>query len=154
MIETTEELSRPVRILTMRRPVFLLLLAALAAVVAACGNQPSSSSSTAAARPSSPARVAIVSPQNGAVITGGAIPVVVQVTGATIVQQTSKNISPTEGHVHLFLDNNLTYMSYTLSENLPVSHPGTYVLRAEFVASDHVPFNPRVVTPDVLVTVR
>jgi ABC-type transport system substrate-binding protein len=141
----------------MRRPAFLLLLATLAAVVAACGSQASSSSSsssTAAARPSSPAHVTIVSPQNGAVFTGGSIPVMVQVTGANIVQQTSKDISPTQGHVHLFLDNNLTYMSYTLSENLPVSHPGTYVLRAEFVASDHVPFNPRVVTPDVLVTVR
>jgi hypothetical protein len=141
----------------MRRPSFPLLLATLATMLAACGGQGSSSSSSssaAAVRPSSPAQVTIVSPQNGAVLTGGSIPVVVQVTGATIVQQTSKNISPTEGHVHLFLDNNLTYMSYTLSENIPVSHPGTYVLRAEFVASDHVPFNPRVVTPEVLVTVR
>lgn len=141
----------------MRRRPLLLLLAMLAAMLAACGSQAStssSSSSSAAARPSSPALVTIVSPQNGAVITGGSIPVLVQVTGATIVQQTSRNISPTQGHVHLFLDNNLTYMSYTLMENLPVPHPGTYVLRAEFVASDHVPFNPRVVTPDVLVTVR
>jgi hypothetical protein len=139
----------------MRRRSLVPLLGLAVVLLTACGSQAgSSSSSTAGVRPSSPAQLTIVSPQNGAVITGGSIPVVVTVTGATIVQQTSTNISPTQGHVHLFLDNNLTYMSYTLSENLPVSHPGTYVLRAEFVASDHVPFNPRVVTPDVLITVH
>lgn len=138
----------------MHRRSLLLVGVVIATLLVACGSQAAPSSTTAGVRPASPAHLTIVSPANGAVITGASIPVVVEVTGATIVQQTSTNISPTQGHVHLFLDNNLTYMSYTLHEDLPVSHPGTYVLRAEFVASDHVPFNPRVVTADVLVTVR
>ena len=32
--------------------------------------------------------------------------------------------------------------------------PGTHILHAEFVASDHYPFDPRVVTPDVVFTVQ
>ena len=40
-----------------------------------------------------------------------------------------------------------------LVQDLPV-HTGTYVLRAEFVASDHAPFNPRVYSPSVVFTVK
>lgn len=36
---------------------------------------------------------------------------------------------------------------------LPVS-PGTYVLKAEFVASDHAPFSPRVWSAEVYFTVK
>jgi hypothetical protein len=77
----------------------------------------------------------------------------VTVANADVVQQTSQNISPTQGHVHLYLDNALVYMSYTLEQDLPVS-PGTYTLRAEFVASDHAPFNPRVWSDPIIFTVK
>jgi len=104
-------------------------------------------------RPSSPAVVTIVQPTNGAEVTGDTVHVVLSLTGATIVTQTTTNITPTEGHVHLYVDNVLVSMNYGLEQDLPV-HPGTYVLKAEFVAADHAPFSPRVLSPEVFFTVK
>lgn len=134
------------------------------ALLAACGGASASPASTpgpsaastdanSAGRPSSPAVVTIVSPASGADLTGPTVHVVVNVTGARVVQQTSTNVRPDEGHVHLYIDNTLVYMQYTLQQDLQMP-PGTHVLRAEFVASDHAPFSPRVVSPNVLFTVR
>ena len=50
-----------------------------------------------------------------------------------IVSATTTNIQPDQGHVHLYVDNVLVSMNYGLEQDLPVS-PGTYVLKAEFVA--------------------
>jgi len=36
---------------------------------------------------------------------------------------------------------------------VPVT-PGSHVLKAEFVAADHAPFNPRVVSAEVIFTVQ
>jgi len=44
-------------------------------------------------------------------------------------------------------------MNYALEQDFPVV-PGTYVLKAEFVAADHAPFNPRVWSAEVFFTVR
>jgi hypothetical protein len=44
-------------------------------------------------------------------------------------------------------------MNYGLEQDLPVQ-PGTIVLKAEFVAADHAPFNPRVWSPEVIFTVK
>lgn len=104
-------------------------------------------------RPSSPAVVTIVQPTNNEQVTGDSVHIVLSLTGATIVTQTSTNITPTEGHVHLYVDNVLVSMNYGLEQDLPV-HPGTYILKAEFVAADHVPFNPRVYSPEVFFTVK
>jgi len=144
-----------------------LALAALAVAVGACssgtpttqinGTPPPASAPSAAAslgpRPSSLAVVAIVQPQSGAQITGSTVHVVLSLTGATIVTQTSTNIRPDQGHVHLFVDNVLVSMNYGLEQDLPV-HPGTYVLKAEFVAADHAPFSPQVFSPEVFFTVK
>jgi hypothetical protein len=104
-------------------------------------------------RPSSPAVVTITQPKNGAEVTGDTVHVVLSLTGATIVTQTTTSITPTEGHVHLFVDNVLVSMNYGLEQDLPI-HPGTYVLKAEFVAADHAPFSPRVLSPEVFFTVK
>ena len=105
-----------------------------------------------AARPSSPAVVTIVEPTSGETIKGSSVHVVLSLTGAQIVAATTANIRPDQGHVHLYVDNVLVSMNYALENDLPV-HPGTYVLKAEFVASDHAPFNPRVWSPEVFFTV-
>jgi hypothetical protein len=130
------------------------------ALLAGCGGAaptlapPASPAATPeGSRPSSPAVVTIVSPTNGAVITGTTVHVVLTLSGATITTLTSTNIQPTLGHVHLYVDNNLVSMNYGLTQDLTVS-PGTYVLRAEFVASDHAPFNPRVWSEQVFFTVK
>jgi hypothetical protein len=55
------------------------------------------------------------------VITGSTVHVVVQVTGATIVDDTNEDIRPDQGHVHLYLDNTLWYMQYSLTKDIPVT---------------------------------
>jgi hypothetical protein len=37
-------------------------------------------------------------------------------------------------------------MNYGLSERLPQLTPGQHVLQVEFVAADHAPFEPRILT--------
>ena len=107
----------------------------------------------AGSRPSSPAIVTIVSPTAGQVVTGTSLHIVISLQGATVVPATTTNISPTTGHVHLYVDNALVSMNYGLTQDLPV-HPGTYVLKAEFVAADHAPFDPRVWSPEIIFTVQ
>jgi len=140
----------------------LLAVAVLGWLVTACSQpaaptQPAASSgpptASLGARPASPATVRILKPTAGSTVTGTSVHIVLQLTGATIVQQTSTDIKPTEGHVHLYVNNQLVSMNYGLEQDLPVQ-PGTIVLKAEFVASDHAPFNPRVWSPEVIFTVH
>jgi hypothetical protein len=79
--------------------------------------------------------------------------VVLSLTGATSVQATTTTITPTTGHVHLYVDNQLVSMNYGLEQDIPVT-PGSHVLKAEFVAADHAPFNPRVYSAQVIFTVQ
>jgi len=136
------------------RPIAIVLLAAM---VAGCGSAPASAAPSAATasgnRPSSPAVVAIVQPSSGQTVTGSTVHIVLSLTGAQIVSATTTNIRPDQGHVHLYVDNVLVSMNYGLEQDLPV-HAGTYVLKAEFVAADHAPFNPRVWSPEVFFTVK
>jgi hypothetical protein len=106
-----------------------------------------------APRPASPATISITSPADGSIVTGSTIHVAVDLQGAQVIQATSSNIRPDQGHVHLYIDGNLQYMQYTLSQDFPV-HPGVYTIRAEFVASDHFPFNPRVYSRPIVFTVK
>jgi hypothetical protein len=103
-------------------------------------------------RPSSPAVVKIMEPESGASLAGPTVHVTLTLTGAQIVQATTTAIRPDQGHVHLYVNNQLVSMNYALENDLKLS-PGTYVIKAEFVASDHVPFNPRVWSPEVYFTV-
>jgi hypothetical protein len=152
----------------MARPAIsrLSAIAAIAFLVGACtspaGSTPSPTNAAASgSRPSSPAVVMVVQPTAGAAITptpcpgasGSCVHIKLSLTGATIVSATSTDIRPDQGHVHLYVDNVLVSMNYGLEQDLPV-HTGTYVLKAEFVAADHAPFNPRVWSPEVLFTVK
>jgi hypothetical protein len=107
------------------------------------------SPSAVAARPSSSARIQIVTPMPGEVFEGTAdapavVHVRIQVIDGRIVPFTSTALRPNEGHVHLFLDNALVSMTAGTEATLDVS-PGEHALMAEFAASDHGPFDPRVV---------
>lgn len=150
-----------------RRPVAIRVALTVAilcvATVAACSTPPATTgpaitftpaaSPTPAPRPSSEATVSIAEPANGATVIGTSVHVVLQLDGATIVEETTTTIRPDEGHVHLYLNGQVVSMNYGLVQDLPVT-PGTYVLRAEFVAADHAPFNPRVESGDVVFTVN
>jgi len=144
------------RFLNLVAPVALVVL-----IVAGCGSPPAAPTTSAppsapvasGTRPSSPAVVAIVKPTSGESVSGTSVHVVLSLTGAQIVSATTTNIQPDQGHLHLYVDNVLVSMNYGLEQDLPV-HPGTYVLKAEFVAADHAPFNPRVWSPEVFFTVK
>src|SRR5947208_13513121 len=138
--------------------VKLAACAQLAGALVACTGPGSSgsaipTSSSIGSRPSSPAVVGIVEPKNGAIVTGSTLQIALSLKDAVSVKQTSTNIRPDQGHVHLYVNNVLVSMNYGLVQDLPV-HKGTYVLKAEFVASDHAPFNPRVYSPTVVFTVK
>ena len=114
---------------------------------AASGGQASSPPSTAAAqRPSSTAKLLIASPHNGQVVRGGSVQLRLDLRNAKIVAATTSNIRPDQGHVHVMLDGRLISMNYGLQEVLPKLAAGTHVLQVEFVAADHLPFDPRVLT--------
>jgi hypothetical protein len=115
------------------------------------------SPSPGAARPSSPARVEIISPTPSQVFEETAeaparVDVLIRVVGAKVVPFTSTSLRPDQGHLHLFLDEALVSMTAGTSASLEAG-PGEHVLVAEFVASDHGPFDPRVVA-SVTFTVR
>ena len=136
----------------------IVAAAAVALLVGGCGQpgvptQAAAPSPSLGPRPASPAQVEILQPAANATVTGTSVHVVLKLTGATIVQATTTAIKPDEGHVHLYVNNILVSMNYGLEQDLPVQ-PGTIVLKAEFVAADHAPFNPRVWSPEVIFTVK
>jgi hypothetical protein len=99
-------------------------------------------------RPSSSAHLAILSPHSGEVFQAAGrslatIPVRLRLTGGRIVAFTSTKLVPNEGHVHLFVDGALVSMSLALDKEVLVPL-GEHTIRAEFVATDHAPFDPRV----------
>jgi len=135
-----------------RRARAAVLLAAVAALaLAACsggdgGSAAPAASTVAAARPSSPAKLTIETPRNGQTVRQARPEVRLNLVGAKIVSQTTTHIQGDEGHIHLIVDGKLVNMNYGLSQRLPQLTPGQHVLQVEFVAADHAPFDPRVLT--------
>jgi hypothetical protein len=105
-------------------------------------------------RPSSPAVLKILEPKNGQVVHGTSTPLKMSLQNAKIVPATTTHIVGTQGHVHVILDNKLVSMTYGLKQTLGNLTPGTHLLRAQFVASDHAPFNPPVFAQAVTFTVK
>jgi hypothetical protein len=128
-----------------------VLLAVVALGLAACSSgdgglaQPAATT-VAAARPSSPAKLTIETPRNGQTVSQSRPEVRLELTGAKIVDQTTTHIQGTEGHIHLVVDGKLVTMNYGLRQRLPRLPPGQHVVQVEFVAADHAPFEPRVLT--------
>lgn len=133
------------------RTVGVAAMIAVAALVAsACGGGGGASPSTttpttAAARPSSTAKLTILSPKTGSVVNGTTVDLRIALEGARIVKQTSTTLQPDEGHVHVLLDGQLISMNYGLTDTIPNLTPGQHLLQVEFVATDHAPFDPRVI---------
>jgi len=131
----------------MRLKIWLIALG-LTVVVTACsgGSSPSSSATaTATQRPSSTAELTIVSPTNGEVVKGPDVDVKVDLTGAKIVQATSTDLKPDEGHIHVSLDGQLVTMTSGTETTIRDVAPGHHVVQVDFVANDHGPFFPNVV---------
>ena len=136
-----------------RRLRAAVLLAALALAVAACsgggdGGGPDAPATTAAAadRPSSPAKLTIETPRQGQTVDQDRAQLILALDGGKIVNQTTTRIQGDEGHIHLHVDGKLVDMNYGLRQRLPQLPPGQHVVQVEFVAADHAPFDPRVLT--------
>jgi hypothetical protein len=135
------------------------LLAVVALGLAACSSANGGSAQPAARtvvadRPSSPAKLVIESPRNGQTVRQGRPEVRLELTGAKIVNQTTTRIQGDQGHIHLLVDGKLVTMNYGLRQRLPQLTPGQHVVQAEFVAADHAPFEPRVLTQAAFQVVR
>jgi hypothetical protein len=104
-------------------------------------------------RPSTPVKITLISPTNGEVVHGTSIVVKVSITGGTVTKTVGTDANPTLGHVHLYLNNQLIYMAYTLTQQVTVQPGLEYSMYAEFVAQDHFFFDPRDVTPTIFFTV-
>ncbi len=149
----------------MHRPLFVLLTTVLVCMTACSSATADGTSGTPAPtpyptpsgglghRPSTPVKITLVAPTSGEIVHGTTLVVRVSITGGVVTQVTTADITPTKGHVHLYLNNQLIFMSYTLSQPITVKPGLEYSMYAEFVAQDHFPFAPRDVTPTVFFTV-
>ena len=130
----------------------LALIVATAFVLAACGSSDDGGSGATGAtapssdRPSSTAKLAIVLPKVGEVVHGSSVDLRVKLQDAKLVPATTTHIVPDEGHLHVILDDTLISMTRGLEQTIPDVAPGEHRIMVEFVASDHAPFDPRVVS--------
>lgn len=138
-----------------KRGALVIIGFAFALAAGACGSggdapspsgSPSSATPTVSAdRPVSPAKLSIITPKNGQVVRGTTVEMKLSLKDAKIVQSTSADIVPDEGHLHVILDDQLISMTGDTSQLLANLTPGQHLLKVEFVASDHAPFDPRVI---------
>jgi hypothetical protein len=129
------------------------LVAAAALALAACSGAdsggsaaPATTAAAVAPRPSSPATLTIVTPQNGQTVRQDRPELRLALDGGKVVSQTTTRIQGDEGHIHLLIDGKLVNMNYGLRQRLPQLPPGQHVVQVEFVAADHAPFEPRILT--------
>jgi len=130
------------------KPKIFVILSALVIVAAACGKNslPTAGPSTSSSgRPSSTAVIKILSPTPGEVVSTSGVTVKILLTGARIVAAGSTTIRPDEGHVHLKVDGRIITLFGRLEVSTGPLTRGPHLIEIEFAASDHGPFNPRVI---------
>ena len=131
-------------------------LVVVAAVVprALLGAPNGATAASSGSRPASTATLAFAAPRQGTVTSNDQLTVRLDLQGATVTSVTSTNVSPDTGHIHLSLDGALISMAGgTLQEvDLRSLGSGPHTLRAEFVAADHLAFNPPVTAEVTFVT--
>lgn len=103
---------------------------------------------TQGARPASTASLRIVAPVEAQEVSGTTLDVVTELSGARVVDGSSTQVSPDTGHVHVYVDDRLMSMAYADEQQIAIDwlERGPHVLRVEFVAADHVAFDPPVET--------
>ncbi|MGE5225898.1 MAG: hypothetical protein ACM3OO_03385 [Planctomycetaceae bacterium] len=102
--------------------------------------------SVSGVRIASTATLSFAKPKDGAVVSGKELEAVLDLQGGRIVDATTQAVTPDTGHIHLSIDGSLVSMTYGTVQVLEIGDlaPGAHTVEAEFVAADHVPFDPRV----------
>lgn len=111
------------------------------------GPAPTPTPSLEVARPASTATLVFERPAEAQLVRGDDVEVVLDLSGARVVEAASTRLTPDTGHVHLRLDGRLVSMTFGVVQvvSLRGVDPGRHTLEAEFVAADHAPFDPRVI---------
>jgi uncharacterized membrane protein len=113
----------------------------MAVVLLAACSSPSASSASTATRPATTARLEILAPRAGAVV--GQNPTLrLKLSGARLATAavSGANVPADEGFVHVYVDDKLVSVLYSLTQKLPTLDAGAHTARVEFVALDHAPF--------------
>ena len=124
-----------------------VLLVALGLCAASCSSKTNTpfASSNGVTRPHSTATLSIVDPKSGATLSTRTVVVKLSLVGGTITKVVTTNIQPNIGHIHIRLDGRTITLLGSLTDPVPVT-PGNHIVEAEFVAADHGPFSPRVLS--------
>jgi hypothetical protein len=98
-------------------------------------------------RPASTATLSIRQPAEGRDVEGAQVDVVMELSGGRVIDTSTTTLTPDTGHIHLSLDGEMVSMTYGVVQLVDLTGvaPGPHLLRAEFVAADHGPFDPRVI---------
>jgi hypothetical protein len=127
----------------MRRLVIPILLSAALVAGGCSSNTPTTGNQT---RPHSTAKLKIVAPKPGATEKAGNIEVKLSLQGGRITKVVTTHIKPNVGHIHLRLDGETITLLGSLDQKVAVKKKGPHLLEAEFVAADHGPFDPRILS--------
>jgi hypothetical protein len=101
------------------------------------------SSPSVCSRPTTAAKVEILSPDEGELLESPEVAVQVSLRGAKLSDVSSSTNTEGSGHLHLTLDNKVISMTSEMSQTI-IAEPGEHLLEAEFLANDHGPFCKRV----------
>ena len=99
-------------------------------------------------RIASTATLAFADPSDGTTIEGDELEVVLDLQGGAVIAQTTSEVRPDTGHIHLSVDGALVSMTYGTVQVVSLASlglgSGEHTLDAEYVAADHLPFDPPV----------
>ena len=133
---------------------YAVLVAAVAMAVAAIvvpralfpRTDPTVAATATGPRIASTASIAFETPTEGEVVGGEQLEVVLDLRGGEVVSSTSTDLAPDRGHIHLTVDGQLVSMTYGPVQvvDLRPYGPGRHTIEAEFVAADHLAFDPPV----------
>jgi len=122
-----------------------LALLATAALVLAFVAPSMLGTKIASVRPSTAARLTILSPRPQQVLRGdpATVRIRLRLAGARVVSYTSAHLVPDRGHIHLYLDGTILANGTRTSATV-YAHPASHRITVQFVAVDHGPFSPPV----------
>ena len=84
--------------------------------------------------------MSISEPSDGATVDAGVVPVLVTLDGGELASSPSATKG---GHIHLFVDDQLVNMPYTLDLDVRLK-PGAHAIKVEYVDLQHLSYDPPV----------